>query len=174
MSVYQAIKLKLSASPGDIIEINGDPIAIEGAEGAAINYELLNFTQQFELKSKDSCEVQLKSDLSSLGSEGYISLPIRAFDLADSSKEAFATLEVPFQVDRYPPIFDEDSYFSTINGTKFDTEIALNIEPHDIKAIDGDADIDAKILYSLPSQNCMITDKYSNMLDIEMLADNIL
>ena len=159
-TVYTAETLRLNAAAGDDLTITNGRIEIDSttiSEGVVINYELLDFTNLFELKDKSLCQVTLADsfDLAALDTDGFLILPVKAFDVNNPLKQTFASIEIKYQVDRLPPVFKSGSTFDFhIEDPTFPGQSSVILE---LEASDGDEDINAPIGFEMatPPSDCM-------------------
>jgi hypothetical protein len=85
-----------------------------------------------------------------LGPDGICTISIRAFS---DEQETIATVEIPYQVDRFLPEFTQNQYGKYLENPAYPGTIQTILT---IQAKDGDLDINTTIWYSIPEQpvNC--------------------
>ena len=89
--------------------------------------------------------------MSHLGASGVYNLPIESYDKDDPDRSTITNLEIPFEVNRLPPVFTtENTVF--IENPEFQGDATIL----QLKAEDGDTDINAEIQYEIlgPITNC--------------------
>ena len=139
---------RTQSTSGDVLIITNGPIQANFPVFIGTKTVLYEITDlNFELRDDKTCEINLRQnfDIANLGKDGIYLLKIRAYDQDDEKRENFATLQIPFQVDKLPPIFTSDTFDFFINNPEFSSSQKL----FEITAQDGDEDIQTDIGYRL-------------------------
>ena len=136
------------AKPGDPISITEGSIQAnitDTLETKTILYQLDPTQSDFTLLDNTKCEVVLAPtfDLSHLGQDGIYDLSIKAYDQDDIGKSATTILEIPFEVNRLPPVFSSENT-AYISNPEFQGRVEIGT----VQAHDGDIDINAEIQYA--------------------------
>ena len=139
----------------------GDPVMItEGSIQASITDTLESKTILYQLQTQSDfilldntkCEISLSStfNLSHLGQDGIYDLSIKAYDQDDLDRCTMTILEIPFQVNKLPPVFSSENT-AYISNPEFQQKLEIGT----VQAQDGDIDINAEIDYEiLDITNC--------------------
>ena len=143
------------AKPGDHLSITEGSIQAsitDTLESKTILYQLDPTQSDFTLLDITKCEIVLAPtfDLSHLGQDGIYDLPIKAYDQDDIGKSATTMLEIPFELNRLPPVFSSENT-AYISNPEFQGRVEIGT----VQAHDGDIDINAEIQYEvLEIPNC--------------------
>ena len=113
---------------------------------STILYELDTNQSNFTLEDNTKCDITLSPsfDLSHLGQDGIYELSIKAYVQDDPSKSTLTVLEIPFEVNKLPPIFTSENT-AYISDPKFSGKKEIIT----VEAQDGDSEINADIHYEL-------------------------